>query len=71
MTNTALLCLDYVLGVLGRPAVVRRDERGVVSTEVAIWIAIGAAIAIALGLILWPKIQGYVDNVPDDVDPTG
>jgi hypothetical protein len=55
-----MLIRHYLTGLLlgGR----QRDERGV-STEVVIWIAIGAGLALAAGAILVAKVMDKANSV--------
>ena len=42
-----------------------RDERGAVSTEMAIVIAVMVAVAVAAGVIFMSKAQSNANNIPD------
>lgn len=42
-----------------------RNDRGAVSTEMAVVIAIMVAVAVAAGLIFMSKAQSNANNIPD------
>lgn len=44
-----------------------RDERGAISTEMAVVIAVMVAIAVVLGAIFIAKAQSNANNIPDTV----
>ncbi len=46
-----------------------RDERGAVSTEMAVVIAAMVAIAVVLGAIFIAKARSNANNIPDTVAP--
>ena len=46
-----------------------RDERGAVSTEMAVTIAAFVAIAVAAGIIFIGKMRTNANNIPDTVPP--
>ncbi len=48
-----------------------RDERGAVSTEMAVVIAALVAIAVAAGAIFMAKAQSSANNIPDTVQAPG
>ena len=48
-----------------------RDERGAVSTEMAVVIAALVAIAVAAGAIFMAKAQSNANNIPDTVQAPG
>jgi len=48
-----------------------RDERGAVSTEMAVVIAAMVAIAVAGGVIFMAKAQSNANNIPDTVPAPG
>lgn len=50
-----------------RVGVDTRDERGAVSTEMAVVIAAMVAIAVAAGVIFLAKAQSNANNIPDTV----
>ena len=52
---------------LNRVGVGVRDERGAVSTEMAVVIAALVAIAVASGIIFMAKAQSNANNIPDTV----
>lgn len=54
-----LMIRQYLASLLGAR---RRDERGV-STEVVIWIAIGAGLALAAGAILVAKVLDKANSI--------
>ncbi|MEM7093709.1 MAG: hypothetical protein AAF567_11960 [Actinomycetota bacterium] len=54
---------------LQRAGVDVRDERGAVSTEMAVVIAAMVAIAVVVGGILLTKAQSNANNIPDTVQP--
>ena len=56
---------------LTRAGVEVRDERGAVSTEMAIVIAAMVAIAVAAGIIFMGKAQSNANNIPDSVPAPG
>ena len=53
---------------LTRAGVDVRDERGAVSTEMAVVIAALVAIAVAAGVIFMAKAQSNANNIPDTVE---
>lgn len=56
---------------LTRAGVQVRDERGAVSTEMAIVIAALVAIAVTAGIIFMGKAQSNANNIPDTVQAPG
>ncbi len=52
---------------LTRAGIDIRDERGAVSTEMAVVIAALVAIAVAAGAIFMAKAQSNANNIPDTV----
>lgn len=56
---------------LTRVGVDVRDERGAVSTEMAVVIAALVAIAVAAGVIFMAKAQSNANNIPDAVPAPG
>ena len=62
------LAVEYNLNVIG---VDTRDDRGAVSTEMAIVIAAMVAVAVALGTIFIAKARSNANNIPDSVQPAG
>ena len=52
---------------LTRAGIDVRDERGAVSTEMAVVIAAMVAIAVAAGVIFLAKAQSNANNIPDTV----
>jgi hypothetical protein len=60
------LGIEYNLNQLG---VATRDERGAVSTEMAIVIAAMASIAVVLGTIFVAKARSNAASIPDSVAP--
>ena len=46
-----------------------RDERGAISTEMAVAIGVLVAIAVAAGIIFMAKATSNANNIPDTVDP--
>ena len=54
---------------LHRAGIDVRDERGAVSTEMAVVIAAMVAIAVVVGGILLTKAQSNANNIPDTVQP--
>ncbi len=56
--------VEYNLAAAG---VAVRDERGAVSTEMAVVIAAMVAIAVVLGAIFIAKAQSNANNIPDTV----
>ncbi len=52
---------------LNRVGIDTRDERGAVSTEMAVVIAAMVAIAVALGAIFIAKARSNANNIPDSV----
>jgi hypothetical protein len=60
------LGVEYNLDAAGIPV---RDERGAVSTEMAVVIAAMVAIAVVLGSIFIAKAQSNANNIPDTVQP--
>lgn len=47
----------------------KRDERGAVSTEMAVVIAAMVAIAVTAGAIFMAKAESNAGNIPDTVSP--
>ena len=62
--NFANLAVEYTLT---RAGVNVRDERGAVSTEMAVVIAALVAIAVVAGGIFLAKAQSNANNIPDTV----
>lgn len=58
------LGVEYNLDAAG---VTVRDERGAVSTEMAVVMAAMVAIAVVLGAIFIAKAQSNANNIPDTV----
>lgn len=56
---------------LTRAGIDVRDERGAVSTEMAVVIAALVAIAVAAGAIFMAKAQSNANNIPDTVQAPG
>ena len=56
---------------LTRAGIDVRDERGAVSTEMAVVIAALVAIAVAAGAIFMAKAQSNANNIPDAVPAPG
>jgi hypothetical protein len=56
---------------LTRAGIEVRDERGAVSTEMAVVIAALVAIAVAAGAIFMAKAQSNANNIPDAVPAPG
>ena len=54
---------------LNRAGVDTRDERGAISTEMAVVIAAMVAIAVILGAIFVAKARSNANNIPDTVAP--
>ena len=64
LINAARVAVEYNLDAAG---VVVRDERGAVSTEMAVVIAAMVAIAVVLGAIFIAKARSNANNIPDTV----
>jgi Flp pilus assembly pilin Flp len=62
----ASMMMELQLNIMG---VKTRDERGAVSTEMAVVIAAMVAIAVAAGAIFMAKAQSNAENIPDTVTP--
>ena len=60
------LLIEFGLSRLG---VQVRDERGAISTEVAVLTGVLVAIAVAAGLILIAKMRSNAEAIPDNVAP--
>ena len=60
--------IEYNLDAAG---ITVRDERGAVSTEMAVVIAAMVAIAVVLGAIFISKAQSNANNIPDTVQVPG
>ena len=58
------VAVEYNLNLAG---IDTRDERGAVSTEMAVVIAAMVAIAVALGAIFIAKARSNANNIPDSV----
>ena len=56
---------------LNRVGVDTRDERGAISTEMAVVMGAMVAIAVAVGVILMAKAQSNANNIPDTVPAPG
>jgi hypothetical protein len=56
---------------LNRAGVDTRDERGAISTEMAVVIAAMVAIAVVLGAIFVAKAQSNANAIPDSVPAPG
>ena len=64
----------YRLGIeysLDRAGIRVRDERGAVSTEMAVVIGAMVAIAVVLGTIFIAKARSNANNIPDTVNAPG
>lgn len=48
-----------------------RDERGAISTEMAVMISAMVAIAVALGVVFIAKARSNAENIPDTVSNPG
>lgn len=46
-----------------------RNDRGAVSTEMAVAISVMVAVAVAAGVIFMAKAQSNANNIPDTVPP--
>ena len=66
--NHLRLLIEVQLNLLG---VRTRDDRGAVSTEMAVAIGVMVAIAAAAGIIFMAKAQSNANNIPDTVQPPG
>jgi len=62
------LAVEYNLTRLGVDV---RDERGAVSTEMAVVMAALVAVAVAAGVIFMAKAQSNANNIPDTVPAPG
>jgi len=62
--NFMHVAVEYNLNLAG---IDTRDERGAVSTEMAVVIAAMVAIAVALGAIFIAKARSNANNIPDSV----
>ena len=62
----ANMMVELQLNLMG---VRTRDERGAVSTEMAVVIAAMVAIAVAAAVIFIAKARSNANNIPDTVDP--
>jgi hypothetical protein len=60
------MAIEYNLNRLG---VDTRDERGAISTEMAVVIAAMVAIAVVLGAIFIAKARSNANSIPDTVAP--
>lgn len=58
--------VEFQLRALG---VRTRDERGAISTEMAVAIGVLVAIAAAAGVIFMAKATSNANNIPDTVEP--
>ena len=56
---------------LNRVGLDTRDERGAISTEMAVVMGAMVAIAVAVGVILMAKAQSNANNIPDTVPAPG
>lgn len=64
----AYLAVEYNLTQLGLDV---RDERGAVSTEMAVVMAAMVAVAVAAGVIFIAKMRSNAGNIPDTVPAPG
>ncbi len=48
-----------------------RDEKGAMSTEMAVITGVLVAIAVAAGIILMAKMRSNAEAIPDNVTPPG
>jgi hypothetical protein len=62
------LLVELALYRLGRPV---RDDKGAVSTEVAVLTGVLVAVAVAIGVILIAKARSNAEAIPDSVSPPG
>ena len=62
------LAVEYNLTRLGVDV---RDERGAISTEMAVVMAALVAVAVAAGVIFMAKAQSNANNIPDTVPAPG
>jgi len=60
--------VEYNLTLVGLDV---RDERGAISTEMAVVMAAMVAVAIAAGAIFLAKAQSNANNIPDTVPAPG
>ena len=60
------MAIEYNLNQAG---IDTRDERGAISTEMAVVIAAMVAIAVILGAIFVAKARSNANNIPDTVAP--
>lgn len=63
--NQLRLLIEVQLNLLG---VRTRDDRGAVSTEMAVAIGVMVAVAAAAGIIFLAKAQSNANNIPDTVN---
>ncbi len=66
MVDESVLAVEYGLARLG---VQTRDERGALSTEMAVMVGALVAIAVAGGLIFMAKMRSNAEAIPDSVPP--
>ncbi len=66
MVDQSVLAVEYGLARLG---VQTRDERGALSTEMAVMVGALVAIAVAGGLIFMAKMRSNAEAIPDSVPP--
>jgi Flp pilus assembly pilin Flp len=66
LVDQSLLAVEYGLARLG---VNTRDERGALSTEMAVMVGALVAIAVAGGLIFMTKMRSNANAIPDSVPP--
>ncbi len=62
------LAIEYNMNLVG---VDPRDERGAISTEMAVVMAAMVAIAVTAGAIFIAKAQSNANNIPDTVPAPG
>ena len=62
--NFMHLAVEYNLQLAG---IDTRDERGAISTEMAVVMAAMVAVAVALGAIFIAKAKSNANNIPDSV----
>ena len=61
----------FIESALTRLGVAVRDERGAMSTEMAVITGVLVAIAVAAGIILIAKMRSNAEAIPDNVAPPG
>lgn len=66
LVDSSRFVVEYGLARLGLDV---RDERGGISTEMAVLVGVLVAIAVAGGIIFMAKMRSNANSIPDSVPP--